>query len=513
MRPQRRTRDNFIPLLLLLGLVAGTLLLAGDHYLLFHSFVELLTAAIGLAIFSIAWHTRRVATSDYVTFLGMWAFSTAWITIMHALTYKGVQLLPEYDANLPTQMWVIARLLQASAFLIAPVYFVRKLRHPGYVLAAYALLGALLVGSALLGWFPDAFVEGKGLTPFKIWAEWLVIVATFLSALALVRFRDHLDRPVRVLLLSSMAATMVAEFAFTLYSDPMGPANRVGHVAYLGAFSLIYVALVRSSLEDPYSSLFRQLKQRERQLGEAWAIEHDIAETLQSAMAVQPGDAEGIEVSHAYLPAPGIGRIGGDFYDVFSIRGTLVGLVIGDVCGKGLKAAATTLKARTALRAMALEHEDPSTVLEHVNAYLCRELEDDSFVTAAYGTFDTASGVLRMAIAGHPDPLICGRDDRPFDGTRSQPLGVLERLDARSAEAVLRPGDSIVLVTDGLVDAPGPEGRFGIGRLARLVGKIHCAHTADEVLAQVTDALEAHASDVVDDDVAIVVVRWAPETT
>lgn len=508
--PARISRDIFIPVLALLAVLAGWLLVAGDHYLLFHSLAELFTAGVALVIFSVAWHTRRVASSDYVTFIGMAAFPIAWVTMLHALTYKGIQVLPEYDANLPTQLWVIARILQVSAFLIAPLYFSRKLERPGVVLALYSGVAAALVVAALTRVFPAAFVEGQGLTPFKVWAEYSIIAGTFLAAMAISLYRKRLEPIVYSLLIASMFAMVVAEFAFTQYSDPTGPANRVGHVAYLVAFSLLYVALVRASLEAPYTSLFRELKVREEQLAEAYSVEHDIAETLQNAMAANPKHAPGIDVAHHYMPAPGVGRLGGDFYDVFPLGGTKVGFVIGDVCGKGLRAAGTTLKTRTALRAVALEHDDPAQVLNLVNAYLCTELEEDSFVTAAYGVLETTSGVVRLALAGHPDPMICGREDRSFDLHRTPPLGVLEDLDAESCKVQLLPGESIVLVTDGVVDASGPSGRFGIHRFASLVGDLRCAPSADQVIDEVVEALRQHSDAPVDDDVAVVAIRWTP---
>lgn len=510
-RPGARNRDTFVPAVLAIAAVTGVLAIGGDHYLMFHTFIELFTAAVGLVVFSIAWHTRRVASSDYLTFIGMWAFATALVTILHALTYKGLQLLPEYNANLPTQLWLIARILQASAFVIAPVYFHRKLERPGIVMGAYFAVAGALVLAALGGVFPDAFVEGQGLTPFKVATEYVVVAATLVAAGAIFVNREHLARPVRVLLLFSMGCTIAAELLFTLYSDPFGLTNRVGHVAHLAAFLAIYLALVRTSLEKPLETMFHRLRQRELQLAEAYATEHDIAETLQDAIAFTPQEVSGLQISHRYLPAPGLGRIGGDFFDVFPLTGTLVGIVIGDVCGKGLKAASTTIKARTAIRAVAVEHEDPVKVLGIVNTYLHRELEDHSFVTAVYATIDTATGLLRAAIAGHPDPLVCGRTDiAPPHGIRTQPLGVLSQLGAGEWSVRLAEGESLVLVTDGVLDARQGAERFGGERLRAVLRDVACGDSAESVLTSVVSTLKTFAGERLDDDVAVMVVRYAP---
>jgi serine phosphatase RsbU (regulator of sigma subunit) len=499
--------------LLLLAAAFVALSLLDGGYLLFHSFAELFTASVALVVFSIAWHTRRIASSDYLTFIGMAALPIAIVTILHALAYKGMPVFLGYGVDLPTQLWLIARVLQASAFLIAPLYLTRKLERPAVALTAYCTAAAVLVTMAFAGMLPPAFVEGVGLTPYKIAVEYAVMASTALGAAGLWVNRSSMHPVALRLLLTSMAATIVAELAFTLYTDPMGPANRIGHAAHIMAFVCIYLALVQTSLEAPLTSLFSRLKNRETQLAEAYDYEHEIAETLQDAMAITPRSVAGLEVGHHYLPAPGAGRIGGDFYDIFPLTDGLVGFVIGDVCGKGLKAAGTTLKTRSALRALAIAHEDPETVLEAVNGYLVRELAEESFVTAVYGTIDTATGHTRMAIAGHPDPVICGRaDERPPHGSRSQPLGVLEPLGVRQWEITLAPGESLALVTDGIIDAAGATERFGDERLAALLHELSCLDSAEAVASAVVDALRAHAPAGLNDDVAVVALRFSPAT-
>lgn len=497
---------------LVLGIVAG-LAIFGRNYLLFHVFAELFTASVTLVVFSIAWHTRKFTSSDYLTYIGMAVLPVGLITILHALSYRGMAILPGYTADLPTQLWLIARTIQASALLLAPRFLVRKLRRPGLVLAAYCVVAAVLAAAAFRGMLPPAFIEGQGLTPYKIGMEYVIIVMTLLGAMGLMRERRGLAFAPRSLLLASMASTVVAELAFTLYNDPVGAWNRVGHVAHVAAFLLVYIALVQGSLESPLYTLFGELRQRERALARAYEGEHLISETLQAAIAVQPQDVHGVEVSHHYLPAPGPARIGGDFYDVFVLPKGLVAFTIGDVCGKGLRAASTTMKARSAIRALSLSHDEPSEVLEAVNSYLYRELPDDSFVTAVFGTIDTASGTLKIAVAGHPDPVICGRSDhQPPAHARSHPLGLFEPLDVETWQALLTPGESLVLVTDGVIEAPGDSGRFGSERLHRILDGLACAESPEDVVRAVMNRLRHHAGEELDDDVAVLVLRYAPST-
>lgn len=497
---------------LVLAAVAGVSLIAlsliGQNYPLFHTVIELMVAVVALAVFLIAWHTRTIASSDYLTFIGMASLPVGAVTILHALAYTGMPVFPGYDTNLPTQLWVIARTLQGSAFLIGPVFLVRRLNMPAIPLAAYCIAATAAVWAAFSGVFPAAFVQGQGLTPFKLGMELLVITMTIAGGVGLYLRRDKLAADVARLLWASMACTVIAETAFTLYNDPFGPANRAGHAAHLAAFLLIYGALVQTSLERPLETLFRQLKLREAELAEAYAVDHEIAETLQDAMAIAPIDVLELQVAHRYIPAPGVGRIGGDFYDVFPIRDGLVGFVIGDVCGKGIRAAMTTMKARSALRAVALTDHEPSDVLERINAYLWRELQSDSFVTAVFGTIHVRTGHVHYAVAGHPEPIVCPRPEAvPSDGHHAPPLGVGPKLHARTQQLVLQPGESLILVTDGVLEAGGSRNQFGEQRLAALVRDLPCERSAADIVDGLLNALKAHAGGVITDDVAIVALQ------
>lgn len=482
----------------------------GQNYPLFHSLVELMVAVVALAVFMIAWHARSFADSDYLTFIGLASLPVGVATILHALAYKGMPVFPGYDANLPTQLWIIARLTQGSAFLMAPLFLIRRLRAPVVPLAVYIVAVTVAVWAAFAGVFPAAFVEGQGLTRFKIGMEYLVIGMTIAGAAGLYRHRHNMAGDLAPLLWASMACTILAELAFTLYSDPFGLANRAGHAAHFAAYLLIYGALVQSSLERPVESLFHRLKQRETELAEAYSVEHEISETLQDAMAVQPERVHGLRFDHRYLPAPGAGRIGGDFYDIFLVKDDLVGFAIGDVCGKGIKAATTTMKTRSALRAVALDDPEPSRVLEAVNGYLRRELASDSFVTAVFGTVSIATGQVQLAVAGHPEPVVCGRPDVVLpEGHRAPPLGVLAELGAKTWVLDIKAGENIVLVTDGVLEAQGADSQFGVERLLELLHGIGCGATPEETIDSVLVALSAHSGQQLGDDVAIVALQLA----
>jgi anti-sigma regulatory factor (Ser/Thr protein kinase) len=148
-----------------------------------------------------------------------------------------------------------------------------------------------------------------------------------------------------------------------------------------------------------------------------------------------------------------------------------VGLVMGDVAGKGLAAASMVGRLRSALRAYALEGHDPATVVENLNRLVWTELEESQMATLIYVCVDPAEGTVQWVNAGHPPPLLLVGDRMPhfLEGGRAVPLGVLPFPTYETLSVKLEPGGTILLYTDGLVERPGTHIDEGLGVLARAV--------------------------------------------
>ncbi len=196
--------------------------------------------------------------------------------------------------------------------------------------------------------------------------------------------------------------------------------------------------------------------------------EHRIAETLQRSLLPESlPDLPGLEVAARYLPAASEAEVGGDWYDVIPIAGGAVGLVMGDVAGKGLAGASMVGRLRSAMRAYALEGHDPARVVERVNRLLWNEAEESQMATMLYAIVDPAEGVVRWVNAGHPPPVLVEEPDvRYLSGEASVPLGVLPFPTYEEASAPMQPGSAILLYTDGLVERPGEHIDDGLAQLA-----------------------------------------------
>jgi PAS domain-containing protein len=232
-----------------------------DH-LLFHSLTELFAVAVAATTFILAWNTRRLLQNHYLLLVGIASLCVAAIDLVHTLSYSGMGVLKGIGPNTPTQLWIAGRYLESVSFLLAPLFLVRKLK-PALALAICAAAAALLMVSVFAGVFPVCYVEGAGLTPFKIRSEYAVSAIFAASAVLLYRRRACFERFVYWQLGAAILLMTAAEAAFTLYSNVYGAANVAGHLLRFVADGLIYRAIVVTGLVRPYGLLFRELKRSE----------------------------------------------------------------------------------------------------------------------------------------------------------------------------------------------------------------------------------------------------------
>ncbi|HEV7652404.1 MAG TPA: GAF domain-containing SpoIIE family protein phosphatase [Actinophytocola sp.] len=161
----------------------------------------------------------------------------------------------------------------------------------------------------------------------------------------------------------------------------------------------------------------------------------------------------GWEFAARYVPGAESG-VGGDWYDVFALPGGRLGLVIGDVVGHGLGAAVVMGRLRSALRAYALESPDPADVLGKLDRK-ASHFEHNTMATVAYAVIDTASNIVRVALAGHLPPVLAvpGRPAVYTDVPVGPPVGQWLAIDGRRAATIELPsGALLALFTDGLVE-------------------------------------------------------------
>ena len=237
--------------------------------------------------------------------------------------------------------------------------------------------------------------------------------------------------------------------------------------------------------------------------------ERSIAETLQrSVLPSALPRVAGMQIAARYLPGTQGVNIGGDWFDAVELRDGRVGLIVGDVVGKGVQAAANMGQLRNALRAISVERLKPPSALARLDR-LASDGLDTTFATVVYAVFDSKAGVLRHSSAGHPPPVVAFPDGRVelLEGGRGLPLGTGLGPKYRQSVVELPAGSIVLLYTDGLVERRGESIDEGIEALVAAMRD--GPNDAEQLLEHVVDKLVEGTAQRAD-DIAILAARFLP---
>jgi anti-sigma regulatory factor (Ser/Thr protein kinase)/putative methionine-R-sulfoxide reductase with GAF domain len=208
----------------------------------------------------------------------------------------------------------------------------------------------------------------------------------------------------------------------------------------------------------------------------------------------------GVEFATRYVPGGG-GEVGGDWYDVFDLPSARVCVVVGDVVGRGLEAAATMGRLRTVLRAHALQTDDPAELLLRLDAHV-RHFERGVMATVLCAVMTPLHDQLLVSSAGHPPPVVASPDapaevvDLPAD----LPVGVDPTRPRRTTTLSLPPGHGLLLYTDGLIERRGVSLDVGLDQLRAAMRPGPADAVCGKVMAQLLGGVEAA------DDVAVLML-------
>lgn len=320
------------------------------------------------------------------------------------------------------------------------------------------------------------------------------------------------------------AVATEAVFVRRKAAEQAGVRSCFGFPVFVGGEVIAVVEMYSRAAQAPQLELLAILQTAGVEIGRylerAQARRHlvEMAEALQSSLLPPHSPVvPGLDVAVRYRASGGEGQVGGDFFDVFPLPDGEWAVFIGDVSGRGPRAAALTALARYTLRAAAMGAASPSSVLHVLNDVVRRELEtsyigDERFLTVAYLTISPNEEGVRVNVAcgGHPYPLA-----RRADGTIEEVLcegdliGAFAVHESTDRDLVLHVDDLLVLVTDGVLEARRGGDEFGEERLKELVRTTDVTSAtalADAIEQAVLDHLGGRAQD----DLAIVVLRLPP---
>jgi len=251
------------------------------------------------------------------------------------------------------------------------------------------------------------------------------------------------------------------------------------------------------------------VRQQQAEIRERERIEQElkVAQLIQQQFLPRElPDLQGWHVAAYYRPAR---AVGGDFYDFIDLPDGRVGIAVGDVTDKGVPAALVMATTHSILRVEALRLTSPGEVLKRANELLIDEMPPHMFVTCLYAVLDPPSGRLRFANAGHNLPNLRRGGEVTELRATGMPLGLLPNMVYEEHEAMLSPGDSLLLHSDGLAEAHAPDGEmFGFPRLAKLCSQRRSGEALIDLLLSELGAFTGSGWEQ-EDDITLVTLQRA----
>lgn len=260
-----------------------------------------------------------------------------------------------------------------------------------------------------------------------------------------------------------------------------------------------------------HNNEFLSMQIEKRQLDLDLSVARDIQQLL---VPHEVPRMPGVDLDARYIPAQ---QVGGDLVDLFPLEGGRLGVAVADVSGKGVPASILMAICRTHIRNFSEIHRSPSAVLRETNRAMIGEMRQGMFITIVFGIVDPAQNSIVFARAGHELPLL-GYQDRsdPFTTeyleSEGMPVGMVDPelfdqvLEDRTL--VIRPGDLFVLYTDGVTEAPNPEGKeFSGARLSDAVKTLRTRSAADLISGVLENVGRFSGRTDYPDDISLIVIK------
>ena len=268
-----------------------------------------------------------------------------------------------------------------------------------------------------------------------------------------------------------------------------------------GAFDFVIKPIDLNDLEitiDKSLNDLRVLKEAMQSRDQLLFIKHELGIATEIQTSILPKmfppfpDRKEFDIYAKMIPAR---EVGGDLYDFFLIDKSRIGVIIGDVSGKGIPAAMFMAVSKTLLKATALKGIPPDTCLASVNSILVDESLPSMFVTVFYGIFDTRNGSFEYCNGGHNPPYIINKEGqvRQLDNRGGVFLGALKNLEYESNVVMLQPGETLFLITDGITEAMNPgEEMFGEKRTEESL-QSHAGESLNDLVENMIKEVQAFA--------------------
>ncbi|MDP2791596.1 MAG: GGDEF domain-containing protein [Rectinemataceae bacterium] len=245
----------------LLTIVVLPIIWAFQGFLLFHVLVENICIMVHILLFVVGTRTYKFSKNSVVLFISTAYLYVAALGFLHALSYKGMNLIVGIETGMATQFWVARRLMEVMSLLLA-TFLGRKSISFVRLNLVYSLITLGLIVAIFTKVFPVCYIDGVGLTAFKKISEYLIILTGALTLLRLKTLRQNFDLVYVKVIGWAIAFGLAAELVFTLYVSVYDIFNGIGHLLYLFSSSLLVVFIVREGLDKPYNIMFHTVYEK-----------------------------------------------------------------------------------------------------------------------------------------------------------------------------------------------------------------------------------------------------------
>ena len=462
-----------------------------EWFLALHTFLEFLSVLFAFAIFTLIFYIYHQNSRLRQLVLACIFLIGGFLDILHTLSYKGMPdfFVPNGTA-IPTTYWVIARFIMAAGFLMAAYTKPeRTTRISRWLVLSLSLLVSLSFFYAVTfrtDALPAVYIEGQGLTPLKIQAEYAIIALQAAAiALSLREYKNTGDNT-SVLFATALIISIFSELCFTLYISVFDMYNLMGHVFKIIAYSIMFNVMFVQNVRLPYERLERAdalLKKHARTLEqEVEKARQDILETnsqlykdIELAREIQQSmlpdrslGCPGIDFYSDLIPCK---SLSGDFYNVFCIDNENVGFYLADVSGHGISSSIITIFVDRTILSNKLDTQrkevllSPSRVLKDLfSQFNNSRFPDELYLLIFYGVFNKRTREFTYSSAGLNTQPVVISGSKVFSLVTKDPFPICKMAQYhspqyRDSKLALKPGDRILMYSDGLVEAVNRDGK------------------------------------------------------
>ena len=468
-------------------------------FLMFHVFAELISIVIAIAIFVVLYFTFDLFKRKHYLILANTFLIVGILDVFHTLTYKGMYDLFFSGLQTPTYFWILSRFILGAgliwSFSIKKEKTTTMKKEEGLLVSAVLIITVFLMSITYVDYLPRLFIEGQGLTKFKVYSEYF-IVTTYLAAIGLycARIKGDYSKS-NVHMLSGLILSVFSELTFTLYLTVFDTSNMAGHVLKIISYSYIFWAVFVKNVRRPYEHLYLQRERLSLNLSDMeMNIElksHLIMEQNKKLALVNKKMNDDLiaatEIQKAIFPEPEIqihdisfssmllpcDQLSGDFVNYFKIDEDNLGFYIMDVSGHGVYAAMLGVFAsKTIGETIRIEKKNssvysPASVLTNFyNLFNKSNFPDEIHIVMLYGLYNKKTQKICISSAGiNCSPVLIekGKAARYLNIESGFPicrLGDVFQPEFEDYEIDMKKGDKLFIYTDGLSELKNERGEF-----------------------------------------------------